>query len=106
VRYNPEGDKDMNARQTPRLRQLSSICTTPIASICSSCSCRRRQSNCNRSMRPQALRSRAGARLMVRAIRELQEAGVEPDIWKIEGLDRREDCVQVVKPPVEMDATT
>jgi myo-inositol catabolism protein IolC len=35
--------------------------------------------------------------LMVRAIHELQEAGVEPDIWKIEGLDRREDCVQVAE---------
>ena len=35
--------------------------------------------------------------LMVRAIRDLQEAGVEPDIWKIEGLDRREDCVQVAE---------
>ena len=35
--------------------------------------------------------------VMVRAIRELQEAGVEPDIWKIEGLDRREDCVQVAE---------
>jgi 5-dehydro-2-deoxygluconokinase len=29
---------------------------------------------------------------MRRAIAELQEAGIEPDIWKIEGLDRREDC--------------
>jgi myo-inositol catabolism protein IolC len=26
------------------------------------------------------------------AIEELQGAGVEPDIWKIEGIDRREDC--------------
>ena len=25
----------------------------------------------------------------------LQEAGVEPDVWKIEGLDRREDCERV-----------
>jgi 5-dehydro-2-deoxygluconokinase len=31
-------------------------------------------------------------RLMVEAIRELQDAGVEPDVWKVEGLDRREDC--------------
>jgi len=29
---------------------------------------------------------------MVEAIRELQGAGVEPDLWKVEGLDRREDC--------------
>ena len=28
--------------------------------------------------------------LMVRAIEELQNAGVEPDLWKVEGLDRRE----------------
>jgi myo-inositol catabolism protein IolC len=34
-------------------------------------------------------------RLLVEIIRELQEAGVEPDIWKIEGLDRREDCERV-----------
>jgi 5-dehydro-2-deoxygluconokinase len=33
---------------------------------------------------------------MVRAIEELQEAGVEPDVWKIEGLDRREDCERIV----------
>ena len=35
-------------------------------------------------------------RLMAGAIRELQSAGVEPDVWKIEGLDRREDCERMV----------
>ncbi len=35
--------------------------------------------------------------LVVRTIAELQEAGVEPDLWKIEGLDRREDCVRVAQ---------
>jgi len=34
--------------------------------------------------------------LMVRAIQELQDAGVEPDVWKVEGLDRREDCEKIV----------
>ena len=33
---------------------------------------------------------------MVRAIAEIQDYGVEPDVWKIEGLDRREDCVKIV----------
>jgi 5-dehydro-2-deoxygluconokinase len=33
---------------------------------------------------------------MIEAIEELQQAGVEPDIWKIEGLDRREDCEKIV----------
>jgi len=35
-------------------------------------------------------------KLMVQAMEELQDAGVEPDVWKIEGLDRREDCENIV----------
>ena len=34
---------------------------------------------------------------MVRAIEQLQAAGVEPDVWKIEGLDRREDCEAIIR---------
>jgi 5-dehydro-2-deoxygluconokinase len=34
--------------------------------------------------------------LMVHAIQQLQDAGVEADVWKIEGLDRPEDCVKIV----------
>jgi myo-inositol catabolism protein IolC len=30
--------------------------------------------------------------LTLEAIDEIQQAGIEPDIWKIEGLDRRVDC--------------
>ena len=30
-------------------------------------------------------------RLMVQAVQELQDEGVEADVWKIEGLDRTED---------------
>ncbi len=33
--------------------------------------------------------------LMIEAIRELQDFGIEPDIWKIEGLERAEDAVAV-----------
>jgi 5-dehydro-2-deoxygluconokinase len=33
---------------------------------------------------------------MVRAIQDLQDAGVEPDLWKIEGLDRAQDAASVV----------
>ena len=35
-------------------------------------------------------------KLMVQAIERMQEAGVEPDVWKIEGLDSREDCKTIV----------
>jgi 5-dehydro-2-deoxygluconokinase len=33
---------------------------------------------------------------MVETIQQLQDAHVEPDVWKIEGLDRREDCEKIV----------
>ncbi len=36
-------------------------------------------------------------RLMMQAIQALQDAGVEPDVWKVEGLDRQEDGVRVVE---------
>ena len=34
---------------------------------------------------------------MMESIKELQAAGIEPDVWKIEGLDHREDCVQIAE---------
>jgi 5-dehydro-2-deoxygluconokinase len=34
--------------------------------------------------------------LMAQAVRQLQDAGVEPDVWKIEGLDGRALCQAVV----------
>jgi myo-inositol catabolism protein IolC len=34
--------------------------------------------------------------LMVQAIHELQDSGVEADVWKIEGIERQEDCRKVV----------
>jgi myo-inositol catabolism protein IolC len=33
--------------------------------------------------------------LVVQIITEMHDAGVEPDIWKIEGLDARESCVRI-----------
>ena len=33
--------------------------------------------------------------LVVKTIREMQQAGIEPDVWKIEGLERTEDCERV-----------
>jgi 5-dehydro-2-deoxygluconokinase len=35
-------------------------------------------------------------KLVVQTIKQLQDAGVEPDVWKIEGLERRADCEEIV----------
>jgi 5-dehydro-2-deoxygluconokinase len=34
--------------------------------------------------------------LMVQTLHELQGAGIEPDVWKVEGMDRHEDCMNLV----------
>ena len=50
-----------------------------------------------RGRRRRAVRQGGPPDLMRRAIAELQEAGIEPDIWKIEGLDQRDDCVAIAE---------
>jgi 5-dehydro-2-deoxygluconokinase len=98
VRYNPEGDRGLNRRQAARLRRLSDYLHE------------KSRSRYMFELLVPAEKSqleRAGGdkqtydleirpRLMVEAIEELQDAGVEADVWKIEGLDRREDCEKIV----------
>ncbi len=93
VRYNPAADGAMNARQAARLKELSDwlharnrkflfellVLATPdqLESVGGDAD------RYDKEVRP---------RLMRDAIAELQETGVEPDIWKIEGIDKREEC--------------
>ena len=98
VRYNAEGDRALNARQAARLKRLSDYLhgqSGPLFMFELLVPAEKSQLDrfhgdkkvYDVQLRPQ---------LMVRAIEELQDDGVEPDVWKIEGLDRREDCEKVV----------
>jgi myo-inositol catabolism protein IolC len=96
VRYNPQGDREMNARQSERLRRLGEwlhgrdrkylfellVPATPEQIEAAGGD----EGRWDKEERP---------KLMKGAIEELQSAGVEPDIWKIEGIDRREDCEMI-----------
>ena len=96
VRYNPGGDARLNQRQAARLKRLSDylhdsgrlfmfeLLVPPEQAQLEQCSS---QDRYDLEMRPA---------LMVQAVRELQAAGVEPDVWKVEGMDRRADCVNLV----------
>jgi 5-dehydro-2-deoxygluconokinase len=98
VRYNSESDKDLNRRQSARLRRLSEYLHAGSGSLFmfellvpaekeQLDKLKGDKKAYDRELRPG---------LMVQAIEQLQEAGVEPDLWKIEGLDRREDCEKIV----------
>lgn len=98
VRYNPEGDRDLNKRQAGRLKQLSDYLHRKRRSLFMFELLvppeKAQLARFNGDKRAYDLQLRP--KLMVQAIEQLQEAQVEPDVWKIEGLDRREDCTKIV----------
>jgi myo-inositol catabolism protein IolC len=97
VRYNPGGDADLNGRQTERLARLSSWLRDGDRKFLFELlvpgtkeqldRCGGDQRAYDRDLRPD---------LVVATIAALQRGGVEPDIWKIEGLDTTVACEHVV----------
>ena len=97
VRYNPDGDKELNLRQAERLARLTEwlhdrdrrflfellVPATPEQLKRAGGEQRRY----DREIRPG---------LVVQTIQAMQEGGAEPDIWKIEGLDSAGACTDVV----------
>jgi len=98
VRYNPDGDREMNATQIVRLQHL-----------CTWLHDRGRKFLFELLVpaEPDQLKQVGGDEdrydkelrpgLMVQTIMDLQAGGVEPDIWKIEGIDKREDCQRIAE---------
>jgi 5-dehydro-2-deoxygluconokinase len=97
VRYNPEGDVAMNGRQLARLKRVSDLCEQTGRKLMFELLVPAEAAQLAQVKNDKAaydLHLRPG--LMMQAIEQIQTAGVEPDVWKIEGLDRREDCEQIV----------
>lgn len=97
VRYNPDGDAALNQRQTARLKEISDYCRTVgrrfmFELLVPATKAQRDRAEGSEQVYDRQMRPA----LMLQAIRTLQDSGVEPDIWKIEALDRREDCERVV----------
>lgn len=96
VRYNPEGDRAMNERQVVKLRRLSEWLHEHkrkyLFELLVPATAQQLESvggdgdRYDVEVRPQ---------LMMEAIIQLQNGGVEPDIWKIEGIDDREQCREI-----------
>ncbi len=98
VRMNVEGDREMNRRQTERLARLGDWLHEHdrkylFELIVPAEPHQLAQVNGDADRYDRELR----AGLMIDAIVELQAGGVEPDIWKIEGLDTTDDCDRVAR---------
>jgi 5-dehydro-2-deoxygluconokinase len=93
VRYNPEGDAEMNERQLSRLKRLADWLHEHDRKFLFELLVPAEEHQLeavggdtdryDAELRPE---------LMRRAIEKLQDDGVEVDIWKIEGVDSREDA--------------
>jgi myo-inositol catabolism protein IolC len=96
VRYNPEGDGEMNKRQSEKLKRLADwlhehdrkflfellVPAEPhqLETVGGD------EERYDRELRPE---------LMRHTILDLQDAGIEADIWKIEGIDSQEECERI-----------
>ena len=98
VRFNPDDDPELNRRQLERLKRLSDwlhghdrkflfellvpATDEQLAGVGND------TDRYDAELRPE---------LMRRAIEEIQNAGVEVDVWKIEGVDEREDAAMLAE---------
>lgn len=97
VRYNPDGDADSNREQLDKLKRLSDWLRARERKFLFELLVPAEESQLqavggdsdryDAELRPE---------LMRRAIAEIQDAGIEVDIWKIEGVDERSDCEMLV----------
>ncbi len=96
VRYNPEGDMEMNWRQSIRLKLLSDYCHSHAHDfmfelLVPATKAQLEKAGGDVARYDQMLRPD----LMVRAMRDLQKAGVNPDVWKLEGIETETDSMKV-----------
>src|SRR5829696_1541010 len=98
VRYNPDGDAEMNQRQTERLKRLSDWLHENDRKFLFELLVPAEDGQLEQvggdsdrydaELRPE---------LMRRTIEDFQAAGVEADVWKIEGIETQEDCERIAQ---------
>jgi myo-inositol catabolism protein IolC len=98
VRYNPDDDADLNARQRERLKRLSDWLHENdrkflFELLVPAEDAQLEQVGGDSDRYDAELRPE----LMRRTITDFQEAGVEADVWKIEGIETQEDCERIAQ---------
>ena len=98
IKYNPEDIRDLKTRQLEKLKTVSDFCIVKgfkfllevliIPTKNQGEIVNNPKEEFDKTLRPN---------LTVRMIKELQTARVEPDVWKLEGFDSKEDYIEIVK---------
>jgi 5-dehydro-2-deoxygluconokinase len=97
VRYNPEGDRELNQRQTGRLARLSDWLHARQRKLLFELLVPATPAQLARSGGQERYDRELRASLVVETLRELQQGGVEPDIWKVAGFETPAECAGVVE---------
>jgi myo-inositol catabolism protein IolC len=97
VRYNPEGDRALKARQAQKLARLSEWLHARERKFLFELLVPATPEQLERCGGQERYDRELRGRLVVDAVCELQTGGVEPDIWKIEGLETATECAHVVE---------
>jgi len=97
VRYNPEGDAMMNNRQLMRLKGLSNYLQSIRKPFLFELLVPATKEQLAKFAAKEAYDRELRPKLMVEAIERIQDAGVEPTIWKLEGVEKADDAKAVVK---------
>lgn len=98
VRYNPEDDKELNQRQLEKLKQLSDFCHRNgykflIEPLVPALPSQLEKAGDDKNKYDLQIRPK----LMVEMVKEMQGGGVEPDVWKIEGVEKTQEYEAIVK---------
>ena len=97
VRYDPEGDKALNGRQAARLKRLSDYLHGRGRRFIVELGVYAEPAQMAQFHGPKmAYDPDLRSRLTVQTLHELQDAGVEPDVWTVKGIHRRDDCLNLV----------
>ncbi len=90
LRYNPDDDKEMNSRQAAKLAALGDFLKEKenkfLLEMLVPPTAEQKVKDYDNKIRP---------KLEVKAVKELHAAGVNPDVWKIEGMDKSSDMQKV-----------
>ncbi len=97
VRYNPESDVTLNKRQLERLKTLSDYLASKNRTFLFELIVPATPEQLAKvGGEKSAYDSQLRPKLMCESLKQIQDAGVEPAIWKLEGVDKVEDAKAIV----------